>query len=343
MKTFILLGLIAFSLSLSAFAEDLAGCRPQLEKALCYSAPVEHWAHSPSDLKGAIRRFQERDCRLVPAKLKETLISVYEKYPKEIQSAFCEMKRVFIVSGDVSYGALADYYFDVSTVKSTPGQRGPRFSGTPTGFILEVSEKNRFKGESAPAYFTRVLQARFGNVGPDKSRLPVAEYQDPFGEHGALATTIVHEIGHMLGRAQKVTSTYFLPLSEGNWSKLSFRLEDGDYKLLHASAHYRESMPYKLLSEDDVPATLNLFRKTGIATLYGGTSPQEDLAEFFMLSYYGNLKWKIQGKVVFDLPTELSKNVAFKTKREIIRKLMVLPVPFSLKNRGTVSGDIGPM
>jgi hypothetical protein len=327
-----------FGLSSPAFAN----CQVQLEKSLCYTQPMEHWAMDPDNMAQALRRFQERTCLPMPANIKQTLISVYQQYPKEVQQAFCEIKKVFIETGDVSYGAMADFYFDPATVKIQQGEWNPRFSGKPIGYILSISEKNRFKGESNPAYLTRVLQARFGNA-PDKTLLPLAVADDSFGTNGALAKTIVHEIGHMLHRAQKVTSTYFLPLSEGAWSKLSFKLDFESYRLKHAPAGYEDRMGLKILTAQDVKPTLDLFKKTGIATLYGGTSPQEDFAEFFMFTYYPDLKWNIQGRTAFDLKVEMANNPAFKAKRDLIRKLMILPEPFSLKNRGTVSGEIGPM
>lgn len=333
----------AWGILAPAYGADLAGCQPKLEAALCYSQPLPHWAQDSGNLLGSIKNYQERKCLPLPVNIKKTLLSVYDQYPREIQQAFCEIKKIFIVSGDVSYGALADYYFDLSTVKIQTGSLGPRFSGKPIGYVLEVSEKNRFKGESGSAYLTRVLRGRFGSAGEVSDALPSASYDNPFGTNGALATTIVHEIGHMLGRAQKVTSTYFLPLSEGIWSKLSFKLEDGQYVLRHAPLEYGQLMGFKMLSLDHVQPTIDLFRKTGIATLYGGTVPQEDFAEFFMLSFYGNVKWSINGAVVFDLQKEMASNPAFKTKRDYIRRLMSLPAPFSLTNRGVVAGEIGPM
>ena len=42
--------------------------------------------------------------------------------PKEVQQAFCEIKKVFIESGDVSYGAMADFYFDPATIKIQQGE-----------------------------------------------------------------------------------------------------------------------------------------------------------------------------------------------------------------------------
>ncbi len=340
MKTIILASVLMFS---QAYAADLAGCQPQLEKSLCYSQPIDHWATDSDNLVRSLKNWQERKCSPVPVPLKQTLLSVYQQYPKEIQKAFCDIKKVFIVSGDVSYGALADYYFDVSSVKVQAGEWNPRFSGRPIGYVLEISEKNRFKGETGAAYFTRVLRARFGNAGSATDQLPLAEYNDSFAENGALATTIVHELGHMLGRAQKVTSTYFLPLSEGTWSKFSFKLDGGSYSLKHSMNDYEQRMGLKQLGTEDVQATLELFRKSGTATLYGATVPQEDFAEFFMLSYYGNLKWMIDGKVSFDLQKELATNPAFKAKRDFVKNLMSMPEPFSLKNRGTVSGEIGAM
>ncbi len=319
-----------------------ANCQVQLEKAMCYTAPVEHWATDSENIPRNLRRFQERTCLPMPANIKQTIIGIYQQYPREIQQAFCEIKKVFIETGDVSYGAMADFYYDPATVKITPTEWNPRFSGKPTGYILSISEKSRFRGESNSVYLTRVFQARFGNA-PDKTLLPVAVADDTFGTNGALATTIVHEIGHMLHRAQKVTSTYFLPYSEGAWSKLSFKLEFDSYSLKHALAGYEERMGLKMLAAEDVKPTLDLFRKTGIATLYGGMSPQEDFAEFYMFYYYGDLKWDIKGQTAFDLSKEMASNPSFKAKKDLIRKLMTLPSPFSLKNRGTVSGEIGAM
>lgn len=326
-----------------AFSADLAGCKAQLTQAMCYSRPVEHWAKDPDNLLKSLKIFQERKCLPLPPKMKQTLLSVYEQYPREIQKAFCEIKKVYIVSGDVSYGARAEYYFDPATVKVQSGEWNLRFSGKPVGYILEISEMNRFKGESGSVYFTRVLRGRFGNAGSASNQLPEAISQDPFAENGALATTIVHELGHMLGRAQKVTSTFFLPYSEGPWSKLSFKLDGEYYSLRHSNYDYEQRMGLKQLGLDDVTTTLELFRKSGFATLYGSVSPQEDLAEFFMLSFYGNLKWSIGGKVVFDLQKEMATNSAFKSKSELIRKFLSSPEPFSLKNRGLVSGEIGPL
>ncbi|MES2526688.1 MAG: hypothetical protein V4598_06355 [Bdellovibrionota bacterium] len=343
MKKLSFLAILIFVSSSLAHSADLAGCRPQLEKSLCYSLPVNHWTSDSDNLVSSLKSWQERKCSTVPANLKQTLLSVYDQYPKEIQKAFCEIKKVFIVSGEVSYGALADYYFDLATVKVQTAEWNPRFSGKPIGYVLEISEKNRFKGETGAAYFTRVLRARFGNASATPDQLPLAEYTDPFGTNGALATTIVHELGHMLGRAQKVTSTYFLPLSEGNWSKISFKLDSGSYSLRHALNDYEQRMGMKSLDLNDVQPTFDLFRKSGVATLYGATVPQEDLAEFFMLNYYGNLKWSVGGKIVFDLQKEMATNPAFKAKRDIIQNLMSLPEPFSLKNRGTVAGEIGAM
>ena len=278
----------------------------------------------------------------MPDHIKQTLVSIYQQYPREIQQAFCEIKKVFIATGDSTVAAIAEYYYDPATVKIRPGGKHPRFSGTPTGFILQINEKHRFNNETAAASLTRVFQARCGAFS-DQSSLPVADYQTPFAETGALATTIVHELGHMLARAHKVTSTYFLPASEGPWSKLSFRLVGGDFQLRHAEPGYGESLRFKLLSNEDVELTIELFKKTGIATLYGGYSPQEDFAEFFRLTYYDNLKWQVKGEVILDLAKEIASNPAFLAKKEIIRKLMALPEPFSLKNRGVVSGEIGPM
>ncbi len=343
MKSLLITLLLGCSFLSPAFSSDLAGCQPQLVQSMCYSQPVEHWAQASGNMARNLKNYQERKCLPLPADVKQTLLSVYQQYPIEIQKAFCEIKKIFIVSGDVSYGALADYYFDLATVKVQPGQTGQRFSGKPIGYVLEVSEKNRFKGETASAYVTRVLRARFGSAAGSPEQLPEADYDTPFGTNGALATTIVHELGHMLGRAQKVTSTYFLPLSEGTWSKLSYKLVDGSYTLRHAPDGYAQLMGFKMLALHDVQTTLDLFKKTGIATLYGGTVPQEDFAEFFMLSFYGNLKWSVDGKMVFDLQKEMVSNTAFSAKREIIRTLLALPEPFSLRNRGTVSGEIGPM
>ena len=152
--------LTLLNLSTPAFAD----CQAQLEKAMCYTQPVDHWALDSENMARNLRRFQERTCLPMPAQIKQTMIGIYQKYPREIQQAFCEIKKVFIETGDVSYGAMADFYYDPATVKVTQGEWNARFSGKPTGYILSISEKNRFKGETNGAYLTRVLQARFGNA-----------------------------------------------------------------------------------------------------------------------------------------------------------------------------------
>jgi hypothetical protein len=59
-----------------------------------------------------------------------------------------------------------------------------------------------------------------------------------------------------------------------------------------------------------------------------------------MLFYYGKMKWKVRGNVVFDLQAEVASNPAFRKKQDIIKQLMATPAPFSLKNRNLVSGGL---
>jgi hypothetical protein len=331
--------LAAFALSSQAFSADLAGCRPQLEKALCYSETVANWA-SADDLTVGLKASQERSCLTMPESIRQTMLSVYDQYPKLIQQAFCEIKKVFIIRGDVSYGAQADYYYDLSTVKIEQGDWNPTFHAKPIGYVLEISEKNRFKQETASAYVTRVLQARFGNASGLTADLPVGEYETPFGTDGALGTTIVHELGHMLGRAQRLTSTYFHPFSESVWSKITFSLNDGAYSPKEVTFEFYNRIGLKSLGVADVPYVLDFFRSGGLSTLYGASNPQEDFAEFFMLSQYPKLKWKVRDGVAFDFQKELASNPVFKAKADIVRKAMSLPEPFSLKNRGLVGGEV---
>lgn len=333
-----------WSLPLQAQSADLAGCEANLKKALCYSDAVTHWAQVSADgFVANVKRYQDRKCLPAPEEKFKTLIDLYGAFPIEIQKSFCEMKRVFLVRGAYEFGAVAEYYFDTTTLKADAGDWSAVITANPTGYILEIGENNRFIGETASDYLSRVFQARFGQQvaknGLAKD-LPLATYNTPFGKNGALATTIVHEIGHMLSRAQRVTDNFFLTRSPTPWTKFSWNFDGSDFSAKEIDADVLYRINSKTLKRSDLRSTMRFLKKSGIPTLYAATSVEEEFAEQFMFNYYDDVKWMLDGEVVLDLQAEFKTNPVFKAKRDFIRKLMSEPEPFSLKKYGAVKGDL---
>jgi hypothetical protein len=341
LNLFTVSALIGFAAS--AQAADLAGCEANLKKVLCYTDPVSHWLEAGGDFVSDLKSFQNRKCLPAPQAQFKVITDVYETLPVEVQKAFCEMKRVYLVRGDVSYGALAEFYFEPTTVKVKKKEWYPEVTAQPTGYIMEISEKNRLKDETASFYTSRVFQQRFGrNVSKDglAKDLPISTYTTPFGKQGALATTLIHEIGHMLSRAHRVTDIMFLPATETPWTKLTWSFDGSSFTSKHADDRLQSQIGLKALAHADIKATMKLFKEAGLPTLYAATGVEEEFAELFMVNFYDDLKWTLGNETLLDLKTEMKTNPAFKAKRAFIQKLLSSPKPYSLEKFGTISGEL---
>ncbi|RYZ77498.1 MAG: hypothetical protein EOP05_01570 [Proteobacteria bacterium] len=259
------------SLPQVARAADLAGCEENLKKSLCYADPVTHWALANAEnLTDNVKRYQDRACLPAPESVFKKMVDVYRLFPVEVQKSFCEIKRIFIVKGKTDFGAVAEYYFDIKTLKAKTGEETSSLSAKPTGYLMEISEQNRFGGETASNYLSRVLQARFGQASKNglAKDLPIATYRTPFGNDGALATTIVHEIGHMLSRAQRVTNSFFETKSETVWTQLSWKFDGSSFTAATIDEDFQQRIRAKELKRADLRSTLRFMKKSAIPTLY---------------------------------------------------------------------------
>lgn len=333
--------------ALAIDAAKVAECKAQLIKNFCYSDPVTHWAQaSDVNFADAVKRFQNRTCLPTPQDKLKVLTDLYDSYPNEIQAVFCEMKKVFLVRGNVDYGALADFYLENPTFKTQENEWGiktTKFQAKTTGFVIEISEKNRFKGESASDYITRVSQARFGHSVAAQGvslSLPSAEYNTPYGSNGALATTIIHEIGHVLSRANKTTDVVIKPYTPTEWTSLTWNVDESGFSSKMNADQLLSEIQQKNIDPKEAMQAIEYLKKSGVPSFYGASHPEEEFAESFMFYFFSDYKLKINSQVVYDLNAEMQNNVLLQKKQAIIRDLLKQEKPYDPNRIGVLSGEI---
>ena len=317
-------------------------CREQLQKSLCYTGHVQHWSQVSGDRRAktkALVAYQDRKCEKLPSGHLQTLLSLYDSYPAEVKVAFCDIQRFFIVKGAVEYGGRTEYFFPPEKAKFAENEWGVvGFKGVPSGYVLEISEANRFKNESNSAYSTRVTQNRFGQ-GVERNgfseTLPSVEHETGHGTNGALATTIVHEIGHMLSRASRSTDIFFEPVSATTWSNFSWAVDEFQIAPKNSVEIFEKSRS-KSLKASDVGASMDFLRGLGFVSFYGSTNPEEDFAETFMVGFYPEYRMSHAGQVVYDVGSEMASNPVLSRKRAYIEALLEKASPYDLSKHGPI-------
>lgn len=323
-----------------------AECRARLEKALCYADSVDHWSRNPNpDILRNLKKYQERTCLPLPASHRNDTLEVYRQLPSEVKLAFCEIKKFFIIRGDDDFGARAEYHFDPKAVRIQENDFGmTQFRGVPNGFVLEISEKHRYLlKETAAQFISRTTQARYGRqvvrdgLSPD---LPVAHTRDSYGPRGSLARTVIHEIGHLLSRANRMTDIFFQPISSTPWSDHSWNMDGFSMSPKGAAHEIWERILSRGLSTSDLHQSLEFLTQFGSPSFYGTTNPEEDFAEAFLYYFHRDLQLKIGEKVVFDLAALSEANPRLRRKFRAIRQLLEKDNPYSLKDHGPIGGEL---
>ncbi len=325
---------ISIALILAATSAHASpNCRANLEQRLCYADDALHYLlyTGPAKTK-TLKAYQNRTCLKMPENRKAAILAVYDAFPAEVKLAFCEMKRIFLVRGAVDYGARAEYFLNEETVKfkTDPNTGSVALTAKPEGFILEISEANRFKGETGSAYTTRVTQGRFGAAGGAAKRVTTT-FEEPFGEHGALATTILHEVGHMLARASGENVNLY-PYVQTQWTSYSWNVGEELIYPSHGDSTIWERITSKSLTFEDATDAIGFLKSGGLTSLYGASNPDEDFAESFMFHFFPSYKIFVDGQTVFDLESELQSDGLHSRKREHLRNLLSKSSPFSLAN-----------
>lgn len=316
--------LLILMASASAFGAPQA-CRKAIEERLCYTSDTEHWLAYVGPYKSnALKAFQNRSCSPVPSYRRSELLEVYDALPAQVKQAFCHVQKVFLVRDAEDYGARASYSYDDSTIRFKTTGRSVNFQGKSNGFILEISEPARFKKESGEEFKARVSYARFLDKASIAKELTF-EWEIPSIKNSsqALATTIVHEVGHFLSRA----SGLYLKMSEGKateWSNFSWSNGTGSF------APRREadfltwySIQSKSISKHEIKSVTEFLLRTGEASLYSLDNPDESFAEHFMYHFYPAFRMLHDGRVVLDVEKEYAKpSSALRRKRAYIEGLL---------------------
>jgi hypothetical protein len=319
-----LLSLIGLTLAPFVFGAP-QDCRKDLESSLCYTTDVSHWLEYSGPYKtNALKAFQNRSCGNFPLNRKKEILEVFDSLPADVKKAFCHIKKVYLVRDAHSYGARASYSYDESSVKFKTTGPTVNFSGSSNGYILEISEPARFKNESGEDFKSRVSWARFQDdhtISRDLSfEWDLPSFQS---KSEALATTIVHEVGHFLSRANGL---YLLSSQEkaSAWTKLSWSIGAGYFTPKKESDFsIWTSIKMKSISPREIRTLTDYLLRTGEASLYSVDNPEESFAEHFMFHFYPRFKMLYQGKVILDVEKEYQNpRSALSVKRNFILGLL---------------------
>jgi hypothetical protein len=220
----------------------------------------------------------------------EKIYNLYDSLPDHSKEAFCYIKKIFIVPGDVDFGGRASTSFDSNTVVDNQRNLGA-IGYKQNGFILELSKKFRFdRNESVVDYANRVMQGPFEvDLSSGEARhpnMPFYKYEND-DMRSELYGTIVHEIGHFLDYSQNV-NTFSVKLEDNGvgsvelegWMKTSWNADwNGRWFDLTPKVSIRLAQrPYLL---DDIEAIFKDLNSSAFVSFYSLTRPVEDFAEFY--------------------------------------------------------------
>jgi hypothetical protein len=267
--------------------ENLGSCRSNVIKSTCLVKKGSQF-NRESKLQH-YKNYLNSTCENGTKVYAKKILELYDSLPKPAQSAFCYIKKIFIVSGDVSYGAKALSAYDLRNLiydKNKPDKVGLRQNG----FILEISQKHRLENyERIDEMFNRHNHRRFGIKLSKASKyhpaIPKAKYKGD-DMRSSLYYSVIHEIGHFLedSTSSAVSHNYkdkILTITS-NWTT-----QDWDAEWNPKWNFPKFSIKkYSLLAKDknEVASADNVFTtllSSPFISFYSLVNPSEDFADFY--------------------------------------------------------------
>jgi hypothetical protein len=304
-------------------AKKDAQCRAQIGKVICRAAALGDYSSSQTwdEQQSA---YQDRKCLETSERELKILLHIYDTSPAEVRIAFCHIEKIYLVPGEVSFGARSGYYYPNPTPLSS--NKVFKFTKAAIGFVLEISLKYRFTiVETSSQYNTRIVQTQFGqNVAKNGiiNSLPRSEYLLEGHQYLTLRETVVHEIGHMLSFANNYVS--FPRAGNNSWAEIGWTLmneESLDPYFTPKTANL-ELWKKHIYAEADIPAAFTMLREAGAATFYGISDPNEDAAESFLRLIIPGNKYYLGDKLVYDWDVDLQSNEIAKAKLAFLRGVL---------------------
>ena len=201
------------------------------------------------------------------------IISAFVNLPEAVQKHFREYTvAVFLVRqlGGTAYGEVLREYEDIRK-----------------GFIvLDVEPLKRAANEWA----AWKENSAFAGNGPYRLEA-IIEKKEPADRIHAIQYILLHEIGHMVGFAERAYPNLLKGGDPEKWSfsKLSWRSSNGDYESrFDDDFEKRKSVRYYRfddaeLRSEDIPGVYQSLVRTDFVSLYAATSMYDDFAETYAM------------------------------------------------------------
>jgi len=327
----ILLIFTIFSVSSWTFGSSKK-CRELILKNTCLVASDIKYESQKTYISN-LASAQNQKCENGSDLYAKELYDLFPSLPEHSQKAFCHIKKIFIVPGDVDFGGKAQEHYDLKNIKFRINKHGKKEFGLKTdGFILSLSKLYRFDiKETAEEFANRGLQQSFG-VNVRKNGLhpyfPKIKIKSKT-TLSSLYTTLVHETGHFLDYSKEHTATFYY---EGNFYDYQasaftnigwhfYQREDGSF-LRSPFPNVEESLspsarPYEAYNANFY---IEALERSSFSSLYALNAPQEDFAEHYMHTVL-DMDYSIwDGDVKLLSNSHRSSNEGFNAKTDYILK-----------------------
>lgn len=291
----------------SSFASSF-DCKEHIKKAVCVTGPNDKQ-------EGSI--FKERKCLGNEEFYISELIKVHDDLPSPVQKIFCQIKKIYIET-DMKPTAYTDiYYKDIGYHPFNANSKKLR----PEGFMLGLNQKRIFEqGLSASQWMTfgNYLTFGLGRTTTINPNLPEFDYYfGGFKSNNLLFIAVVHEMGHMIDYANKITKPSYdhceawewkQGLCKANYSKLwasiSWNTDGTPNEESNFTSHDKLCFgPCEnyLEIENSKEMYQSFLEKNSFMSLYAAMNPMEDFAEsflYYMLKRYADEKDGMKDKFV---------------------------------------------
>lgn len=297
-----------------------------------------------SDLDN-IRARQNMKCLEGSDVYAQELYTLFPSLPNHTKSAFCHIKKIYIVPGDTIYGAKALRSYDLKKVKYTTEKFSNDVSVKmaslkPNGFIMKISKEARFDiRETEEEFETRVYQMYFGvDVYRDgySSELPKYIYEGD-KMRSALYSTIVHEVGHFFDYSGNYSGSLVWNqtgdkmVSTSKWFNLSWEVveekDDRGYfffkgaPLVPNELKLKGIVPEYHYKASEYRQITRQLRDSAFVSFYSMANKKEDFAEIYKaITMRGNLRLIQDGETLID--NSKRPNPILQQKMDYMRKLL---------------------